>query len=317
VGQIGLGFAGAGWLGGALLDEIRHFPSLSIAGVQDIDGQLAAEVAARYGCTWHGTDFDELTAVPEVSAVVICTPNAFHATQAQAALRAGKDVLVQKPLALSVGDARQTVHLAEQVGKVLFVDYTYRYLPTTDVLRQALPLIGTCRLAAGAFHNIYGPRKAWFFERRLSGGGALTDLGVHLLDLAIDLLCPAAVQLGYAALSFQHGYQVEDASRLEVRLDGTPLSLEVSWNADRPSSEVYLELAGDDGILRWENVDGSFFHFRTLRDGVCLIDRETSLRIDTLQAFCQALVRRSAPPVDIRTYEILSDAYARSENRTD
>jgi predicted dehydrogenase len=307
---LGLGFAGLGWMGESLIKELRAFPGLHLAAVQDAGGQLAADIAARYGAGWHGTDYEALILAPGVDAVVISTPNALHAPQAQAALRAGKHVLVQKPLALTPEEARDTVDLAELVGKLLLVDYSYRFLETVQVLRAALPRTGRIRRVSAAFHNLYGPGKDWFFEPRLSGGGALVDLGVHLLDLALDLLTPTGVHLDRAELSFARGLCVEDGARLILRLDDVPLNLEVSWQAQLPLTDISLEVEGEQGRLRWENVDGSFFRFRTLQEGVCLLDRETTLRADTLGAFCRALARRTAPPVHLVVYDLLAQAYA-------
>ncbi len=309
-GALGLGFAGLGWMGESLIKELGAFPGLRLAAVQDAGGELAAEVAARYGAGWHGTDYEALILAPEVDVVVISTPNVLHAPQAQAALRAGKHVLVQKPLALTPQEARDTVDLAERVCKLLFVDYSYRFLETVQVLRAALPRIGRIRRISAAFHNLYGPGKDWSFEPRFSGGGALVDLGVHLLDLALDLLKPTSVHLDRAELSLARGFRVEDAARLMMRLDDVPLNLEVSWQAQLPLTDISLELDGEQGRLRWENVDGSFFRFRTLQDGVCLLHRETTLRADTLGAFCRALARRTAPPVHLVVYDLLAQAYA-------
>jgi hypothetical protein len=87
----------------------------------------------------------------------------------------------------------------------------------------------------------------------------------------------------------------------------------VSWNADLPATEIFFELETPTGTLRWENVDGSFFHFRAVRDGEVLVDRETTLREDTLRAFAAALnARPAAPDVDVRVYEVLEQAYART-----
>ena len=309
--RVGLGFAGAGWLGASLVKELPAFPRLRLAAVQDVDAGRAAEVAASYGSPWHGTAYDALLRAPEIDAVVICTPNALHVPQARAALAAGKHVLVQKPLALSAAEARATLDLAAQLGKLLFVDYTYRYLDTVRALRDALPSIGPVRGVSGAFHNIYGPGKPWFFDPRLSGGGALADLGVHLLDLTLDLLAPAAATLAMREMTTAPGHQVEDAAHLALRLGDVPMRLDVSWHADRPLTEIALELVGEAGHLRWENVDGSFFRFRTLRDGSCLLDRETTLRADTLRAFDEALANGATPPVHLPVYQILDLAYDR------
>ena len=303
-----------GWLGESLIKDLPAFPELRLAAVQDLNVELAAEVAARHGAPWHGSDYDALLAAPGVEAVAICTPNALHVPQAQAALRAGKHVLVQKPLALAPADAVTTLDLAERVGKLLFVDYSYRYIPTVRALRAALPRIGRPRQADGGFHNVYGPGKAWFFDPGMSGGGALIDLGVHLLDLAIDLLRPTSVALEARQLAYGDA-AVESSARVELRLDEMPFTLEVSWNAPNPSTEIWLQLEGEAGTLRWENVDGSFFRFRALHDGGLLLERETTLREDTLGAFRDALGGGAGPAVHLRVYELLAEAYAAGPGR--
>jgi predicted dehydrogenase len=304
--EIGLGFAGLGWLGESLLKDLPNFPSVRLAGVQDVRAELARDIAARYGSPWQGTDFEALLAAPGVDAVAICTPNALHIPQALATLHARKHVLVQKPLALCAADAQTAIDLAARTRRLLFVDYTYRFLDTL----QALQTHQRVRRLTARFHNIYGPGqdKTWFFDPRLSGGGALVDLGVHLLDLALWLLKPTSVRLERAALSFGARLAVEDGARLELRLDDVPFDLEVSWNSPRPLTEISLSLETDRARLRWENVDGSFFHFRTLSDDTVMADRETTLRADTLRAFIAALDAGLTPSIDVRVYSVLEAA---------
>jgi predicted dehydrogenase len=261
---------------------------------------------------WHGTDYKALLAVPGVDAVVISTPNVLHVPQTVAALSAGKHVLVQKPLALSPGDAQAVLAQAARTGRVLFVDYSYRYLDTVRELRQTLPLIGRVTTITAAFHNIYGPGKEWFFDPKLSGGGALVDLGVHLIDLAVELLTPQSISLEEVHLSYSQGHFVEDAACLRMRMDNVPVRLGVSWNAAISESVIRLEVQGEQGTTCWENVDGSFFRFRTTYNGKLLLDRETTLREDTLRAFAEALASSVAHPSHRSVYEILATAYARS-----
>jgi predicted dehydrogenase len=308
----GLGVVGLGWLGESLTKEMPGIPDLDVVAVQDIRSDLARDIADRYAIAWSGERFDALLDADGVEAIVICTPNALHAAQAQAALRAGKDVLVQKPLALSADDAQTTIDLAASLGRLLFVDYSYRFLDTVNVFRASLGEVGGARSARAVFHNIYGPgaEKAWFFNPALSGGGALVDLGVHLLDLGLWLFEPVAARLDGVDLSGEG--PVESAAALRLVLDDVPLSVDVSWNAPLAASEISFEVrGGDDRRLRWENVDGSFFHFRTLLDGQVIADRETTLREDTLRAFRSALASRRAPPIDARVYALLDQAYGR------
>jgi predicted dehydrogenase len=309
----GLGVAGLGWLGEALIKDVPRIGGFRVLAVQDVVPDRARAVADRHGAGLALQRFDDLLAVDGVEAVLICTPNAFHAEQAQAALRAGKDVLVQKPLALSCADAVRSLDVAGQARRLLFVDYTYRFLETMRALRAALPAVAPVRSMRAVFHNIYGPgaEKTWFFDARLSGGGALTDLGVHLLDLGLWLLEPRQARL--EATELGDGRPVERAARLALRLDEVPFEVEVSWNAPRPASEIAVEVVARGGVVRWENVAGSFFHFRTLRDGRVVADRETTLREDTLRAFAASLSARRAPPVDARVYALLDAAYGRAE----
>jgi hypothetical protein len=91
----------------------------------------------------------------------------------------------------------------------------------------------------------------------------------------------------------------------------------VSWNANRPATESGFEALTDQGSMRWENVNGSFFHFVTVYDGRVLADRETTLREDTLRAFREALATNTVPAVDTRVYSVLDQAYGRADSTHD
>jgi predicted dehydrogenase len=311
--MIRVGVAGLGWLGESLIKDLPRVSGLELIAVQDVVVERARAVADRYSARFSLERFEDLLAVSDVDAVLICTPNGLHAEQAQAALQAGKDVLVQKPLALSCADAVRTLEVAARAERLLFVDYTYRFLQTMGALRSGMPSRAAIRSMRAAFHNIYGPGadKTWFFDARLAGGGALMDLGVHLLDLGLWLLAPREVSLEAAELSDPR--PVEHAARLDLRLDHVPFEVAVSWNAPLPATEIAFEVVSDQGHVRWENVDGSFFHFRTLHNGKVMADRETTLREDTLRAFAASLSSRRAPPVDARVYSLLDAAYGRVE----
>lgn len=306
-----LGVVGLGWLGESLIKDAVASPDVSVVAVQDLLAERAHVLARHYAVPWSSGSFDDLLALPEVEAVLICTPNALHPVQARAALAAGKHVLVQKPLALRCQDAEATLADAARFERVLFVDYTYRFLETMRALRQRLPSGVPVRGVRAAFHNIYGPGadKRWFFAPDLSGGGALTDLGVHLLDLSLWLLAPSQVHM--TSVSTSGDGPVETSARLDLDADGTPVRIEVSWNAPLVETEISFELQLESTTLRWENVDGSFFHFRTRVDDRVVADRETTLRDDTLREFILALEHGQAPAVDTRVYALLDQAYGR------
>jgi predicted dehydrogenase len=307
---VGMGFAGLGVAGKAMIEYLDTEPALRLAAVQDVNTNLAHDVGAQFGSPWVGTHFEDLLTAPGVDAVVISTPNVFHVPQTTAALRAGKDVLVQKPLATSAADARAIIELAAASGRILFVDYSYRLLETSARARDALPEIGEVRSVSAVFHNAGGPRvgRDWFFDRRLSGGGALVDLGVHMLDLVFWLVAPNSVALERAEIKVRPGFEVEHEAQLDLRLDQRPFNLAVSWGTHE-QTDIRVEVIGAKGSLCWTNVDSSFAHFKTLLNERELIDREISLRENTLHAFAAALERGEAPAVDVRVYDLLDEAY--------
>lgn len=313
---VGVGFAGLGVAGKAMVDHLAKEPALRLAAVQDVNLSLAAAVAGEYASPWHGERFEDLLRAPSVEAVVISTPNAFHLPQAHAALNANKQVLVQKPLATTTADARSIIDLAAARGRVLFVDYSYRLLETATQFRAALPEIGSVKAVSAVFHNTYGPSagRGWFLDPALSGGGALVDLGVHMLDLVLWVLAPRDTVLNNVELTRRQGFQVEHSARLQLRLDDVPMDLAVSWNAPLPETDISLDIEGAGGRLRWNNVGGSFAHFQTWLNERLLIDREITLRENTLHKFAAALADGAAPPIDIRVYEILDQAYGRGKN---
>ena len=232
-----------------MLEHLPKVPDLRLAAVQDANPGLAAQVAERFASPWHGERFEDLLVAPSVDAVVISTPNALHVPQAQAALRAGKPVLVPEAAGhLGRGRPRHR-RPGHALGQVLFVDYSYRLLETAEALRAALPEIGSVRAVSAAFHNIHGPRagRDWFIDPNLSGGGALIDLGVHMLDMVLWLLGPREARLERATLDRRPGLQVEHSAHMEVQLDEVPVTLDVSWDAPLPLTEINVVVDGARG----------------------------------------------------------------------
>jgi len=159
-----------------------------------------------------------------------------------------------------------------------------------------------------------GPAGIGSFDPRLSGGGALVDLGVHLLDLVVWLIEPREIVVERTKIKRRPGFEVEHEAQLDVRLDQLPVELAVSWGTHE-RTDIRVEVTGTKGSVRWTNVDSSFAHFKALLNGNELIDREITLRENTLHAFAAALERGAAPPIDVRVYDVLDEAYQRNGGR--
>jgi predicted dehydrogenase len=139
-------------------------------------------------------DDDWLSAVraPDVDAVVIGTPNAFHYPQTMAALEAGKHVLVEKPMAFTTTEAIAMRDAAAASGRTLLVGHMWRYRDEVIATRDRIAdgAVGRpVRTRGYGIHAGWGP-SGWFTDRALAGGGALIDMGIHAIDTARFLLAP-------------------------------------------------------------------------------------------------------------------------------
>jgi len=244
-----LGFAGVGWIGRNRLEAIERSGAAEVAAICD---------PALDGCL---DSFDELVEL-DLDGVVIATPSALHAEQAIAALDRGLAVFCQKPLALDAPAARRVVDAARAADRLLMVDLSYRW---TEAARRARDEVtgggvGDVYAAELAFHNAYGPDKPWFYDRDLSGGGCVIDLGVHLIDLALWTLGFPAVR---SVASHLHGDGVEDYASAELVLEGgAVIRLACSWRL-HAGRDCVLEASfyGTNGGVAFRNVGGSFYNF--------------------------------------------------------
>ena len=240
-----LGFCGVGWIGRSRLDAIARSGLAEVAAVCDpaVDGALGSL---------------EQLLDRELDGVVIATPSALHAEQALAALERGLAVFCQKPLARTAAEARRVVEAARAADRLLGVDLSYRHV---EAFRVAAELVRSGELgeivaADLVFHNAYGPDKPWFYDARLSGGGCVIDLGLHLVDLAQWALGRERFEHVSARLAGGAVEQHAVAQLDEVRLA-------CSWNL-HAGREAVIEASfyGSEGGVAVGNVDGSFSDFR-------------------------------------------------------
>ncbi len=186
----------------------------------------------------------------DVDVVDICSPNSLHREQAVAAAKAGKHVLVEKPIACTVDEADAMIDAAEANGVVLHVAHNVRYLPLAIAARDAIPRLGKLVGVRAAFGHAgpkgWAPDATWFFDTKLSGGGALIDLGIHALDLVRFVTGLEAEEVTAVTLGPE---PAEDAAQVAIKFkDGAIGSLHASWVA-RPAPDFGLTVFGTEGSL--------------------------------------------------------------------
>jgi len=179
----------------------------------------------------------------EVDAVYIATPVYLHASQAIAALRAGKDVLVEKPMAMNVEDAAKMCQVARETGRRLAVAYFRRFWPRFQLVKEMLEngQFGQVVLVRVASHTWYpGRAGGWREDPRLSGGGVLSDVGCHKFDLlAWWFGLPERLVADVRTLT--QDYAAEDSATMLMTLaGGAQFSGSFHWNSKTWTDEIHV-----------------------------------------------------------------------------
>ncbi len=269
-----VGFLGVGWIGRSRMEAIVATGDVETVALVEPQDALAEAALALAPGAQRVDSLDDLLAL-DLDGVVIATPSAAHAAQSIQALEAGAAVFCQKPLGRTGAEVRAVVETARRADRLLAVDLSYRFTEAAQRLRALVRegALGSVHAIDLTFHNAYGPDKPWFYDRALSGGGCVMDLGVHLVDLALWMLDGPSVT-GVSSNLFAKGrplprnsVETEDFAVATLTLDtGAVMRLACSWNLPAGqeaviSAAVYGSAGG--GALR--NVNGSFYDFTAER----------------------------------------------------
>jgi predicted dehydrogenase len=194
---VAVGLVGYGWWGKTIARQLASSPWLRLAGVAEVDSTAHAAMAsdpALAGVAVHGS-FESLINQPGLDAVVLCTPHMQHAAQIVTAAQRGLHVFCEKPLCLTLADARAAVAACQARGLVLGIGHERRFEPEVMALRQlvAQGTLGTVLQIEANFSQdkfFALPKDNWRLSNAHAPVGPLTATGIHLVDLAIALLGP-------------------------------------------------------------------------------------------------------------------------------
>lgn len=265
-----IGFLGLGWIGLDRMKAVLATQAVTVAGIADPSPERAAQAARVAPQAELAGSLEELLALG-LDGLVIATPNALHAEQSLAALRAGTAVFCQKPLGRTAQEVSAVVAAAGEADRLLGVDMSYRQTEGMQRLRGLVRsgALGRVHAADLVFHNAYGPDKPWFHDPKLSGGGCVMDLGIHLVDLALWVLDFPKVG-GVSSHLFadgeplgESGGRVEDYAVATLDLEtGAVVRIACSWRLHAGRDAVIgAEFYGAKGGVALRNVGGSFYDF--------------------------------------------------------
>jgi len=255
-----VGLVGAGLQGKrrarALMGDGRN----SLVVIADVDEEATNLLALEAGCS-ATTRWEVVVQRRDVEAVLVCTPPHLHAPISIAAMRKGKHVLCEKPLARSVAEAQEMVRTAQECSVILKCGLNHRHHPSLQKARAWLEqgLIGEmdfvrCRYGIGGRP---GYEKEWRAQPEISGGGQLMDQGIHALDLFRWFLGDFAEVTGVLATRFWPISPLEDNVFALLRTArGQVASLHASWTQWKPLFS--LELFGHDDYVIVEGLGGAY-----------------------------------------------------------
>jgi predicted dehydrogenase len=248
-----VGICGAGFVARAHAHSYASQPDVEIAVIVDPRQEHAERLAARYGAS-ASQNFDALL-VPEIDAISICTPTPTHAELAIAAMRAGKHVLCEKPIARTLADAETMLNVAEETGVVFTVGHVARFEADHRKAQEVVARgdLGKLRMAS---QSITGPfpdwsAQGWFADSAQSGGPVL-DLAIHSFDYLLWLFQDRVIRV--AAVGVREKIAVHGYALVTLRFANGGIGLiEVSWLHPRAQGLlVRNEILGTEGRLAWD-----------------------------------------------------------------
>ena len=291
-----------------------------LVGVCSAHAKNARSLAEEYGVPETFHTFEEALTKSSADAVYIATPVGHHVQQSMQALKANLHVLVEKPLGLNGKDCAQLVDAAEKTDRVSGCAYYRRLFPAYDLTRKMLRenVFGEVILARLTYYSWFAPTpedpKHWRVEGAKSGGGPISDMGSHMLDVLIGLLgMPVSVQATRDSLV--HGWDVEDCASMVMKLrNGAQVVACFSWASKTWRHE--FEIVGTEAKIYWHPYDSGQITKTIGRDTEEIeIPPDENVHLPLVQDFVEAVQEGRQPvcPVSeaFRT-NILMDAIYRS-----
>jgi levoglucosan dehydrogenase len=267
--ELRVGIVGAGYIAGihsaayrvvsGTYDEVPR--RVTLAAVSDADLGRAEALATAWGWERQEPDWRAVTRAPDIDVVDVAVPNAVHAEVAIDALRHGKHVICEKPLADDVAGAMAMCDAADDARRVAQVCFYYRLWPAIAWARELVDsgAIGTPQHFRGWMLQDYAADPThdlgWRARRGEAGGGALADLGSHIVDIARHLCGDIVNVCATARSTVSRSGAIDDLTAMFVEFDGGASGLlEAGWALRGHTCDLGFDLVGDRGAIRftWE-----------------------------------------------------------------
>jgi predicted dehydrogenase len=337
-----VGVIGVGGIANTHMPGWKDSPYTEVIAGSDISEAALHKWGTHYDVSKLSTRPDDLINDPDIDIIDICTPNNYHAPLAIAAMRAGKHVICEKPLAPTPNDIRRMIEARDETGKTLMTAQHFRFSGEAKAMKAEID--------TGSLGEIYharswmlrrsgAPTRPGFILKAQATGGPCIDIGVHILDLTLWFMGnpkPIAVTgVSRSELAHQKGafsiwggpipreMDVEEFAAAFVRFDnGATLILEVSWllHHDTPSEDMQMWLYGKNGGSHWPNCEVYGTNYDTQQHTNTKLQITKDIREPHAQEcveFAQAIIDGAPSPVpaeqSLQVLTILDGVYRSQE----
>jgi predicted dehydrogenase len=250
--------AGCGSISATHIKALDGLAGARLYAFCDTNRDSAAALARAHGGKAYG-DYQELLRDPDVDIVDILTPSGMHADMGIAAARAGKHVVVEKPLDIDLQKARALIGACEENGVSLSCIFQHRFDPDILALKKAVENGSLGTLNSCCCHTKwYRPQEyydqvAWRGTKALDGGGALMNQSIHYVDMMLHIMGPVEEVYGYAATRAHQRIDVEDVAMAAIRFKNGAIGVLEANVTAYPGFYTRLDVCGSDGTVIIEN----------------------------------------------------------------
>ncbi len=233
--RIRVGIVGCGGI--ARSTHVPYYKKISeveIVACADVDVNTARSLAEDFKIPRYYTDFKDMFEKEELDAVSVCTPNMFHKDPTVAALKAGADVLTEKPMAGNLRDAREMYEVSKKTGRILIIGFQTRFRPDLNVLKDMVNAgeLGEIYYSRALALRRWGiPPKKTFISKTLAGAGPLFDIGCYAVDFTMYVMNFPVPKSAFGVLYTKFGNNPEAAKRGCWGGTWNPVEFEVEDNA--------------------------------------------------------------------------------------
>jgi len=279
---------------------LRQLPGVDFIGIADEDRERGRQAAAQHGVPYFESYEALLAQRPD--GVIITCENVKHLPLARLAAEAGVHILCEKPIATTMADGREMVRLCHEAKVKLMIAFPCRYSPAIQAAKQALD--------AKQLGDIYGVKATnrgqmpggWFTKPELSGGGAVIDHTVHVMDL-VGWFWHSPVKQVFAEVGYDLLWKegADDCGLISFRLDnGIFGTLDASWS--RPEifptwGDVTMEIVGERGWLQLNMTGQEITLYSDARQGISLVPWGSDTNLDLIRDFVDVATSDRQPPI--------------------